>query len=60
VAETTQPTVERPAPEAVAANLGPGIRVADSGWAGWRVDLPAELADLLAPPVLVSAVCYPQ
>jgi hypothetical protein len=53
---STIDTPARPAPEAVAANLGSRVSVAARRWSTLRPDLPADLTDLLAAPVLVRAL----
>ena len=55
--ETDAPTRPLPVPaESVAANLGSRLTVAPRRWATLRPDLPADLTDLLAEPVLVRAL----
>jgi hypothetical protein len=46
--------------EDVARNVGSArFSVAEAGWAALRPDLPADMIDLLAPPVLVTAAAFP-
>jgi hypothetical protein len=46
--------------EEVARHVGSArFSVAEAGWAALRPDLPADVVDLLAPPVLVTAAAFP-